>query len=147
MKKQFVESRNCIVRAESCRKVSSAFFCIHCEDIMKVVNHDLQYCYVFFGRALFVNIVLGITKGSRVSPGIADIVLLVIGEINSIIFTFEAKRWLIFIIRWVDDIWISLVCFLSNDLFEFGMDCCRLSATSKCEQRIDMLTLCTEPIT
>ena len=70
---------------------------------------------MFFGRILFVNRVLGITQGSPVSPGLADMVLSVAVENNSVMFTFEARRWLTFIVRWIDDIWIAVVCFLSRD--------------------------------
>ena len=66
-------------------------------------------------------------------------VLSVIEENNSVIFIFEASRWLTFIIRWVDDIWIAVVCILSKDLSESGMDRCKLSASEKCKQRIEMI--------
>ena len=68
---------------------------IHCEDIIDVVNYDLKHGYVFFGRILFVQREVGITQGSPLSPGLADMALSVIEEINSMIFIVESKRWLI----------------------------------------------------
>ena len=83
VKNVFAENRNFTARAQSNRNVCSVFFCIHCEDIMEVVNYDLKFGYVFFGCILFVNRVLEITQGSPVSPGLADMKLSVIEEINN----------------------------------------------------------------
>ena len=43
-KKQYAENRNFTARAKSNRKVRCAFFCIHFDDIMEVVNYDLITC-------------------------------------------------------------------------------------------------------
>ena len=47
--------------------------------------------------------------------------------------------WLTFIIRWVDDIWFAVVCFMLKYLSAYGMDRCTLSATERCEQTIEMI--------
>ena len=111
VKRLFAENRNITACGQSNRKVCASFFCIHIEDILELIEFDLKCGYIYFGCILFVNKVVGVTQGSPVSPGIADMVLSVIEEVNSSIVTFEAKRWLTFIIRWVDDMWFSMMCF------------------------------------
>ena len=79
VKKMFAESRNFIARAQSNRRVSSNFwFCIHVENIFELIWFDLKFGYLYFGGILFVNKLVGVTQGSLISPGIADMVLLVI---------------------------------------------------------------------
>ena len=78
---------------------------------MELIEFDLKCGYIYVGCILFVNKMVGVTQGSPVSPGRADMVLCVIEEVNSSIFTFEAKMWLTFIMRWVVDSWFYMICF------------------------------------
>ena len=54
------------------------WFCIHVEDIIELIDFDLKFGYLYFGGILFVNKMVGVTQGSPISLGIADMVLSVI---------------------------------------------------------------------
>ena len=114
VKRLFAENRNFTARGQSNRKVCASFLRIRIEDMLELIEFDSKCGYIYVGCILLVNTMVGVTQGSLVSPGIADMVLSVIEEVNSSTFTFEAKRWLTFIIRWVDDMWFSMMCFCSK---------------------------------
>ena len=57
---------------------------------------------------------IGITQGSPLSPGLADLVLMVIEARNMTVFTSEATRWRILVMRWVDDLFMAAVAFFKN---------------------------------
>ena len=78
VKRLFAENRNYVARAQCCRKVCSAIWCIHCEDSIDVLNYDLKHGYVLFGRILLIQRDVGITHGSPLALGLADMVLSVI---------------------------------------------------------------------
>ena len=68
-------------------------------------------------------------------------VLSVIEEINCSIMIYESKKWLTFVIRWVDDIWFALVCFIRTDLTETFKTKCIKSALLTGEERFDMFRM------
>ena len=103
-----------------------------------LIDFDLKFGYLYFGGILFVNKMVCVFQGSPIYPGIADMVLSVIEEINSNIFIYESKKWQTFVIRWVDDIWFALVCFIRTDLPETMKTKCIKSALLTGEERFDM---------
>ena len=114
VKGQFADNKNYTPRSQACNRVSSALFCIHLEDVMLLIILDLACGSVFFGCLFFVNIQCGITQGSLLCLGVADMVLSVIEERNSMLVSFEAKRWMSFLVRRVDVLWFcsDIICCL-----------------------------------
>ena len=109
-----LDTREQTPRCQANRRVSNHFFAIRISDIRRLILFDLMYGYTFFGRSLFIVLLKGITQGSPLSPGIADCVLRVLEEKNKRIFLDDGNRWANFVLRWVDDIWFSVVHFVDT---------------------------------
>ena len=72
--------------------VYSSFFRVHPDDIVKLIQFDLLYVYIYFGCTLFVERRVGVTQGNPISKRIADIVLSCVEGINRCIFYFKSKE-------------------------------------------------------
>ena len=89
-------------------------FCINLDYILEFIELDLLFGYIDFSAMLFISKHVGVTKGRPIVPGIADLILSCVEEVDACIFVSEARRWLTFVTRWVDDVWFCIVCFLSK---------------------------------
>ena len=77
-KRVAAERRNHTARAQNNRVVAKNFYCITIPDLERVINFDLKFGYIFLGSTLLRAILKGIIQGSPLSPGIADLVLMVL---------------------------------------------------------------------
>ena len=71
--------------------------------------------------------------------GIADIVLSCFEEVDHCTFILKAKRWLTFAIRWVDEIWFSVACFVSKNSVEVVVAKIRNSIIVQMEKKTEMI--------
>ena len=69
----------------------------------------MEFGYSRFGATL-LSFDVGITQGSPLSPGLADMVLQAVENKNLRTFRYELKLWKLHVFRWVDDILMVLVC-------------------------------------
>ena len=53
---------------------------------------------------------IGVTQGSPLSLATAELVPQVTEEMSSSRFIAETKMWTMMVVRWVDDIYIALMC-------------------------------------
>ena len=83
-----------------------------------MIQFDLFYGFYRFGKTLLKSKV-GLTQGSPLSPAIADLVLQCIETKNASSFMVESRIWASLVIRWVDDIYIAMVC---NNLFSAAIN-------------------------
>ena len=114
IKRETLEKRNHMPRAQQNRIVSKHFYCIRISDILRAVEFDLAYGFLRLGLTLIATLDIGITQGSPLSPGLADLVLMVIEARNMTVFISEATRWRILVMRWVDDLFMAAVAFFKN---------------------------------
>ena len=57
-----------------------------------------------------------VTQGSPLPPGVADMVLMVLEEVDAKASASESHRWISFASRWVDDVWMCIIGFVATDL-------------------------------
>ena len=84
-------------------------FVVRLEDIWKNLTFDLRYGFSRIGSTLVKSLV-EVTQGSPLSPGVADLVLQVIETKNKNICCREWRHWKVLVLRWVDDIYVAMVC-------------------------------------
>ena len=104
-----MDKRGFVARAQSNCRVSDKYFVIKLPDAWKVILFDLHYGFFKFGKTLLKGCI-GVTQGSPLSPAIAELVIQVTEKRNSSRFIAESKMWIMMVVRWVDDIYIALVC-------------------------------------
>ena len=99
VKKQSIESRNFTPRDQFKKK--DALPCIASIRMICWSSLNFIYCLATFisVQFLFINKHVGVTKGRPIFPGIADLILSCVEEVDACICVSEARRWLTFVIR------------------------------------------------
>lgn len=88
-----------------------------------MIETDLVCGCCLLGNGL-ISFPKGVGQGSSLSPGIADLVLICVEAKNVFIFVVDAKRWIIFILRYMDDIFVIIVSLLSRNILSMSSSIC-----------------------
>ena len=65
----------------------------------------MKFGYVRYGCSLLIMLLVGLTQGSPLSPGVADIVMVVVDSNNEKVFILQSSIFLLLLMRWVDDVY------------------------------------------